>query len=405
MTRRPAILLLALLALAPAAAGAQDDARQPDESLLAPSFQVGPLRMRPSLILREVGYDSNVLNVPRSGGADFTATFGGRVDTRLEGARVAVTSSSFTEYAYYEAHRTERGANGGTEGRVEFRVGRMRPHVSAGIFSSQERPTAEIDRRARRVQAMGDIGIAAPLATRTTVTAGYRRTSSGYAPEEQFRGVQLASALNGTSSAFSFGAALALTPLTTVAVGGERVEDRFEHSPGRDANLHRVAVSATFHPLALVSGRASVGLRTLRPVRGQLRPFTGLTASVAVAYLHGDASRIAVTLDRDLRYSYSAETPYYVATGTRASFTRRLLGRVDAQVLGGLERLAYKARPDLVRGPAGTDGVRTVGGGIGYRLTGGTRVGITVERASRASAVPDRTFSRTRVYTTLSYGY
>ncbi len=365
--------------------------------------QVGPFSIRPTLIVRDVGFDSNVFNDAQDPESDFTATVGARLDVGARLSRLQGTFSSLYEYVYFQTFETERGSNRGVEGRLDL-LGRVRPYGTAGILTSHDRPTAEIDERANRQQSHVETGVSAAVGSRTTMFVAYRHTDAAYAADELFRGVSLADELNGTGDVVAVGADMVLTPLTTLSVHGDRAQDRFEHSPDRDADSSRFGVTATFNPLALISGRASIGVRTFHPRSSQLAPFTGMTAAVAVGYAFGDAMRLQLTVDRDLRYSFERHTPYYVSTGGRMTFTRQLMGNLDGEVFAGAERMAYEARLDAPA-VAETDRVRILGGGVGYRVAGPARLAINIDQTTRSSPAPTREYSRRRLYTTLTYGF
>jgi hypothetical protein len=225
-----------------------------------------------------------------------------------------------------------------------------------------------------------------------------------YDGDEMFRGVNLGEALNGRSDAVLAAVEVELTPLTTVSLHGEQAQDRFDLSPARDADSSRLVLTAATNPLALISGRASLGVRAFRPLSAEVPDYTGVTAAIAVGYTAGEATRLNLTLDRDLRYSFDELTPYYISTGGRLTVTQQLVGRVDAQVFGGLERIAYEARLDTLD-PGGTDDIRVFGGGLGYRLGDGPRLALNADRTRRSSPHDRRAYARSRVYTSLSYGF
>jgi hypothetical protein len=285
-------------------------------------------------------------------------------------------------------------------------LGRLRPYVAAGITNSHERPTAEIDARAERQQSHAALGVNIAAFSRTAFNAGYRHSSIAFADDETFRGVSLSDELNGHADALTFGADMELTPLTTVSLHGERLQERFAVSSERDANSYKFGVTATLQPLALISGRASVGVRAFRPLSPVLDDFTGLTAAIAVGYTLPKDARLNVSFDRDLRYSFEQLTPYYVSTGGRVTVTKRLMGNLDGQAFAGFERIGYEARLDAPPpADAGTDSVRLFGVGVGYRLGDGARLAINFDHTTRSSLAPDREYSRGRVYTTLNYGF
>jgi hypothetical protein len=402
--RRRLVILGGFALIAGVGSAAAQTPTVPAEPATPPRVQAGPFSVRPVLVLRDVGIDSNVFNEADQPQRDFTATVGARVDVGMRLSRIQGTYTSFYEYMYFRTFSSERGSNRGIEGRVDAPLGRFRPYFAAGLTSSNDRPSAEIDTRAHRRQSHAAAGVIVAAASRTSVTVGYRHTGVQYDGAEEFRGVNLSEELNGESDTVTIGADLTLTPLTTLSVNGERIEERFDTAPARDADSYRFGLTATMQPLALISGRASLGVRAFRPLTGVLPDFTGLTAAIAVGYSFRDDLRLNVTLDRDLRYSYSELTPYYVSTGSQVTLTKQVLGNLDVQGFVGFERIAYEARLDAGI-DADRDRVRTMGGGVGYRLINGARLGINLDHTTRSAAAADREYSRARLYSTLTYGF
>jgi hypothetical protein len=77
---------------------------------------------------------------------------------------------------------------------------------------------------------------------------------------------------------------------------------------------------------------------------------------------------------------------------------------VDVQVTGGAERLEYEGlatAPTAVRG----DTLRTLGGGIGYRLSDNSRLGVNFDNTERSSPVEERRYTRRRIFGSLTYGF
>ena len=384
-------------------------AAQPATPPLDPSapsrLQIGPIGLRPALILREVGYDSNVLNEKTGEEGDFTATIGARLDVGVRLSKLAATYNTFYEYLYFKQLADERGSNRGVEGRVDFLLGRLRPHVIAGIKSSHDRPSAEIDARALRQLSTIGFGLATTTLSRTTLSVAYRRIATQFADDETFRGVDLAEELNERAHAISYGADFELSPLTTIAVHGEALRERFTLSPDRDADSHRYGVTALLNPLALISGRATIGVAAFRPASALEHDYTGLVAAISVGYAFGDESRLGLTVDRDVRHSYVEDTPYYVATGMRVTYGRRLIRNLDGEVMAGWDRIVYEARLDAPSISGEHDRVATYGGGVAVRLSDQTRVGINFDYTTRLSPVDSREYSRGRLLATVTYGF
>jgi len=381
---------------------------QPATPLAEPTtparLQLGPLGIRPALILREIGYDSNVLNEKSGDQGDFTATLGARLDVGARVARIVGSYTSFYEYLYFRDLEGERGSNRGAEGRADFLLGRLRPHVMGGIRKSHDRPNAEIDARALRQQSTVGFGLAVAATSRTTFSAAYRRHTTDYADDERFRGVRLADELNADTDSITSGADFELSPLSTLSIHGEALRERFKLSPDRDADSLRYGATMLLNPLALISGRATLGVAAFRPLNPLEPEFTGLVAAIAVGYAFSDESRLGLTIDRDVRHSFVEETPYYVGTGIRGTYSQRLVRHLDGQLMAGWDRIAYEARLDANVGNQ-RDRVKTAGAGLGVRLGDEARVGINFDYTVRESPVASREYSRGRILATVTYGF
>ena len=401
-TQKAAVLLTVFAALHPFTASAQTS--EPPTLEETARIRMGPVAVRPTFILRDVGVDSNVFNENGAPQEDFSATTGAKLDFGVRLNRIVASAASTFEYIYFQEFKSERGSNRGADGRVDVLLGRFRPYALGSIKDSHERPNAEIDARAHRRESRYGGGAALELFAHTSITAGYRRSAATYADDEVFNGVALADALNVETDTISGGVELELTPLTTISFDAEHVQDRFPRSPNRDADTRRYGATVTFQPAALISGRATVAYRDFKPLSGDVPENNGVAAAVALAYAFRDQMRVTLNLDHDLRYSFAEVTPYYLATAARLSLTQRIHGPVDVQLFGGADRLQYEPREGTVEAGR-ADRVRLVGGGIGYRLGDYSRISINIEHTERTSPVEERRYTRRRILGSLTYGF
>jgi len=377
---------------------------EPPDPAEGARVRMGPVAVRPTLIIRDVGVDTNVFNESGTPQEDFSATAGAKVDVGMRLNRVLATYTSTFEYVYFQKFTSERGSNRGSEGRVDFLLGRVRPYVSASILDSHERPNTEIDARAHRRQSGVGAGVGMLVFAHTSLTASYRRSSAKYSDDEVFAGVRLADVLNTETETYTGGVEFELTPLTSIAFNVERSEDRFNRAPQRDAETRRYGALVTFQPAALISGRVQLAYRDFAPRSTEIPEMSGLAAAVALSYAFRDQTKIAATFDHDIRYSFADLTPYYLSTAGRVTVTQRLFGPMDVQVTGGGDRLAYEPRADAGAAARG-DKLRTIGGGIGYRLGDNSRLSVNIEHTERSSPVEERRYTRRRIFGSLTYGF
>src|SRR5207253_11451437 len=95
------------------------------------------------------------------------------------------------------------------------------------------------------------------------------------------------------------------TPLTTVALRLEDLQDRFPYSPLRNADSFRLMPGVEFKSRALINGSAFVGYRRFTPqTAGHLPEFSGLVSQLGLSYTLLGSTTIAVRYHRDLTYSH-----------------------------------------------------------------------------------------------------
>jgi hypothetical protein len=112
----------------------------------------GPVNLFPSFVLRDVGFDSNVLNDAQNPKQDFTATAEPHLRAAMPFGFAQLTGSATVGFVYYATYKTEQSINRRIEGRLEGTTSRLRPFISAVFSHTTERSGYEIDARVLREQ-------------------------------------------------------------------------------------------------------------------------------------------------------------------------------------------------------------------------------------------------------------
>jgi len=387
-----------LLSAMPAAAQTSD----PDTSVI----QLGPFGITPSLQLRDMGRDTNVFNERDNPRSDFTLTVVPRFEIVVRPKALRVTVNTATEYVYYQTYETERSINRSAGVRADLLLPRVQPYFLASGSSTAARLNAEVDARARHNEGVYGAGVVLKLGTRTSVGGLYRTTSFRYVEDEAFRGQSLSDSFDSEIDVVEGTVGVELTPFTQVNVTVSREEQRFDHSPERDADSIRITPTISFSPDAVIRGSASVGYRRFTPKSGSLPSYSGLVASVTLATTLYDRNQIDFTLSRDLRYSYDQTTPYYLATGGTVTATTELVGPFDVRGTGQYQVMAYRGHTSTSgsAGP-GDDTLTSYGGGFGYRIRERLRIGINADWTERRSELSDdRGYTARRIFASLTWG-
>ena len=95
MTTTPFRLLLSVgVALGMAGAAVAQTYPAPPDPVENARVRMGPVALRPTLIIRDVGVDSNVFNESGAPQEDFGAIIGGKLDVGLRLSRMVATYTS-----------------------------------------------------------------------------------------------------------------------------------------------------------------------------------------------------------------------------------------------------------------------------------------------------------------------
>ena len=244
-----------------AAAGAASAQQNVPEQVPPGTIVLGPVAITPAFAMKDVGVDDNVFNEPVDPKSDFTFTANPRATVGFRVRRLHLSTTAGTEYVYYQTYASERGTNVAAEVRADLDLGRLRPYASVAGTNTRSRLNTEVDERARHHDLADTVGLSLDVASRTSVLFSLRRSRINYEPDSSFRGVSLEQSFDGRTDRMEGGFAVALTPVTTFSVIGQRDQQRFELSPARDSDSWRVAPTLTFSPTGLLTGTAAFGYR------------------------------------------------------------------------------------------------------------------------------------------------
>lgn len=367
-------------------------------------FRLGVLRFTPSIAISNVGIDSNVFNEAENPKRDTTAGAGPAVNLWLRTGKARWSGKFSGTYLYYKTYADQRQWNTIDELRLDLPFTRVKPYVSAGFTSSRERPGFEIDARARRTDQSAAGGLELVLSGKTSLVLSGARTSFDYADTERFSGISLADQLNRYMQQERLQFRQALTPLTSLVISADAIQDRFSVSADRNADSIRILPGFEMKPAALISGAVAVGVRHFQPRNDATIPeFNGLAANANLRYAIG-ATRIATLWSRDVVFSYETDEPYYALTDVGLTLTERITTKWDAIARASWQRLNYRSRLAL-GGDGHLETVSLYGGGVGYRLGEALRLGVDANFVTRdAGSLESRNFEGLRVGASFTYG-
>lgn len=404
MSAKSTTLVIALLLCASARAFAQDAPTDPFETS---RFRFQGVALNPGISVTNLGWDSNVFNSWVDPQGDFTFTVTPQTDVWVRMGPTRVKAHGSLGYVYFSEFSSERSWNTNDDFRFEVPLLHFRPYAGISYLNTRDRPGYEIDARVRRTENGFFTGADVPITRKTTFGGAFRRTTTDYAEGETFQGSSLRFSYNRTTDVYTGSMRYALTPLTTLLFDTDYVVESFDYEKIRDSSGIRVLPGVEFKPLALISGSAKVGFRTLNFKNEAVPDYTGLVASVNLGYTLMGMTRFGVQFDRDVLYSYEQTQPYYVLTGITGTVTQGLSRSWDIQARAGNQQLAYRR---LVSGTvnlpdARVDHVVFYGGGVGYKLGTDVRLGFNLDYYTRQSERATSQYEGFRAGTSVTYGF
>ena len=369
----------------------------PDDALMLSDS----LAVSPSIGLVDAGWDDNVFYMSEEDGplGDFVATLSPAVRAWLRGSRLRITGRSEADLIYFKRYSHLRSIDSMNDGRVELLLGRFKPSVGGAWASTRHQRNLEILVPIRRVDSSWDAGLDFQLSPKTTIGVTTRQLREDYKGDTVYLDTDLASALEATVTVRGVKFRYAWTPLTTVGADVEEDRTDFPKVPDRNSDGVRVMSFVEFQPLAVVSGRVQVGVRTRTFVDGAVAPFKGTVANIVLNYTLLGRTRFAVRAERDLSHSYRADARDYLLSGFELSVTHRPTDTWDIGGAAGRFDLSYAGTqpPD--------ERVRNYALEVGCRI-GKTRVGVRAARQTRSSdATGGRTYEQNRIGSSVSYAF
>ncbi|HUE88537.1 MAG TPA: outer membrane beta-barrel protein [Vicinamibacterales bacterium] len=401
MTRCLALLAAMLVMAAPAAAQGLLDNGLPVEAPERARYYVGPFAISPTLIIRELGVDTNVFDEHENPKRDYVVSLSPTVDVFGKVGLLQAALTSSTDFTWYAKYANERSLGRVARGRVDFLPSRLRLSVGGGIVQTRERPSMEIELRARRSQSEAWGGVGFEISPIARVYTSLHQTVREFQDNEVYRGVVLSDALDRRTDAVEAGLALSVTPLTTLLVSGRRTEDRFAVDSRRDSDSQSAKAELTFARYAILQGHVNVGYRDFKPSDPSVSRFRGVTSAAGLSFTGFWRGHMDFDASRDVSHSFDVSEGYYVGTEMVGTYTQRVIGALDVLTRLGVGTMDYGRRAGL---DAREDTMRTLAGGIGYNFNNGGRFGVTYEHETRESdSFADRRYVSRRLFGSYTY--
>ena len=352
---------------------------------LAP-WKVGPFRIRPEIILSDLGYDSNIYSNPEAVG-DYRLTVGPSFTGYLAiRKKIVLTLYESPRYVYFYETTRERAWNNYLRGDVCILLNKAFLSAGAAWTDARERWNYEIDIRPRRKQADVQASGLWQTGKKTGFSLDFSASRIRYENLE-FERFPIAQELDRDEFRAACGFYRQMTPRIR---GFLQLEyGRFDFlnplNP-RDAETRTAYAGFEFSPGGRVNGRVRLGYKTLYPLNGGEPDFQGLVGDSSVSIDIARPIRLRGSYRRDVQFSVWFNARFFIeniAGGGLSLYIFKRKVRLDYDY--NLVRNAY--RPTSGEAGAGdfsmADKFTMQSVGLYFRLKENIGLGVTAGRWDR----------------------
>ena len=300
-------------------------------------WRIGPFRLYPTILLRDIGYDGNVYYQREEDNpiSDYTATFSPQVKVYILFRNFLILSlTESPEYVYYFKQKRERRWNNTIS--PEFKFLFLNRFVISGRYSYRNRrwrASSEFDVRANELRESYRGSLFYETAKRTSFGISASLEKISYEditlPGEE---IYLSRWLNREEKSGNIEFYYRMFSESFFFVNGGYTEYKFEHvqSRWRNSYSYQAYSGIRFPLLGKIKGTLSLGYKMLLPRREEKKSFSGLVGSTSLDFRLGRFS-FRFQYNRDFYFSYWTDSIYFVEDryGSGLSFYLTKFLRLD----------------------------------------------------------------------------
>lgn len=369
------------------------------------SRRLGPLRIQPRLIFRDLGYNNNVFGTPDDPVSDWTATVAAGAHWTLPfGPKMFVQGDVLPEYTYYD-QLSERRFFGGTYNASALALFN-RLSLEAGVGTNRSLGLVSSETEAAAVRRINDVVLAGEIDLLRRFSVFGRATSERhrFRSEEITRGdLARVTDLDRDDAAVLAGVRYRFSSSLDFAVGAERTRSEFRLRPDeRDNESEALLLTVQYNrPRAYIN--LTVASRAGKPLAGStFPPYDSITGSYFASWALTAPVEVQAHGSRRVVYALFADNPYFIETRNGLTVVLRPGNRFAIRAMGEFGDNDYEraVRAGLRR----SDAVRTYGGGISFRVYRDVGLTIAASQSEFDSTLDDYDRSVLRVQSLITIG-
>ncbi|MFZ2492709.1 MAG: hypothetical protein WA208_14610 [Thermoanaerobaculia bacterium] len=385
-------------------------AEQIRQELEAARYRLGPFRIQPRLLFRDLGYNDNVYASSEGDPvSDWTATVAGGIHWTLPfGPKGYIRGDALPEYSWYKDLADRRFFGGTYNASAVALFNRMQLEGTVGTSKRIGYVSSELE--APAILGTNDVGLDAEvdiLPSRLSLFAAGQTRGLDYDAGDVAGSDELAriDELDRDDSLVRAGLRYRLTSFFDVSVAGEQTRSEFDTDALRRDNESQAAIVGIHYDRPKFYVNLSAGQREGTALNGSsFREYSATTGSYFAQYEFSAPLTAEVYGHQRVTYGLFADTPYFFEDRNGLALTARIGQRLALRAFGDVGQNDYdvavspgRGQPAVVR----VDDVKTFGGTASFRVYRNMALAVTVSQSDYTSNLAEYDRSIVRVQTGL----
>ena len=367
-------------------------------------YRVGPFRLGPWIALKDFGYLNNAYSTATGEKSDYTGTIGAGAQAYLPvGPKLILSAYALPEYVWWRDEHARRGWNGSGGAGMFGYFNRVTLELQGGYSREQQYVSSEVTTPVNLEDRHADGTVEVRMTGRLSLFgrgSAHRWRYNLRGLDTSFGSTLLINERNEASA--GGGVRIHLSDDASVGLGVENFSTEFIHPD------HDLSNSGTAPMVEVRVQRAHVRI-SASAVRLDLTPkagssfvkYTGTMGQFQLGWRPRSRLELVWYGNRNLVYSFSQGSPYYIDERTGLSAEMPLGWRSRVRVFGESGRDRYVAS---AAGPGRGDDLKAWGGSLSFALGGDVSLGLSGSRTDYTSRVAFFDRSITQVQATLQFG-
>jgi hypothetical protein len=296
-------------------------------------FKWGPLRVRPGLVVSDMGYDDNILSSSSDPVDDYTMTVGPLLDgVVLFGDRAFLTFEEKAEFTFYAENDDQNFVNQRGKARLTLPLQRVGFFVHGRLDRLQERPLDLQDVRTDRDRDTLGAGVIFVPAWRMEIELAQSRSDLHYDDRDEIPSdTTISQRLDRDERETSLGVTYVLFGRARLTFDAAWRRTAFDSplAAGKDSRGWSALPGFDFGLGGTLSGTARIGQAVIDADDPAIVPLREMIGDAAVAFRPGARTTLRLEARREPGYTVNGDDIYYLDStleGRGVYFLNRLFG-------------------------------------------------------------------------------